>query len=66
MTKTNMSRLSVGDRVEVRRRYDGEYSAGFTVAALDAGRVLVRRCSDNSVLPLSFAADELRRAGRDA
>jgi len=63
MTNLRTISLSVGDRVEVRRRYDGAYSTGFAVAALDAGRVRLRRCSDGTVLPSSFAADELRQAG---
>lgn len=63
MNDKSTSRLAVGDRVEVRRRYDGAYSSGFSVVAVAAGRVLVRRCSDGAVLPASFAAGEVRQAG---
>lgn len=59
-------RLSVGERVEVRRRYDGAYTTGFAVAGVESGRVLVRRCSDDTVVPTSFAFDAVRSSGGGA
>ena len=53
--------LPCGLRVQVRSRFDGAWSSGFQVfAAQPEGGYLVRRLSDRSVLPVTFAEAELR------
>jgi len=55
-------RLAVGARVEVRSAF--EWSGGFAVAALDGDGYRLRRRSDGTVLPVTFAADDVRRDRR--
>jgi hypothetical protein len=48
-------------RVQIRSRFDGAWASGFEVfAAQPSGGYLVRRTSDRVVLPVTFAATELR------
>jgi hypothetical protein len=57
--------MQKGDHVEVRTRYQGSWSRGFTVAAVrgaDRDRYLVRRNSDGMVLPEAFRGDDVRPA----
>jgi len=54
--------LSVGTSVEVRERFCGRWSRGFRVAEASTDAYLVRRNADQSLLPVSFASDEIRRA----
>jgi hypothetical protein len=57
----SVNELPSGVRVEVRSRFDGGWASGFQVfAAQPNGRYLVRRLSDHSVLPITFAEAELR------
>lgn len=44
--------------VEVARRFDGRFTRGFTVTAVEAERVWVRRHSDGAVLG-AFALSEV-------
>jgi len=53
--------LAPGTRVEVRRRYDDRWTRGFEVAAVEGDGYLVRRASDRTVLPSTFARGDLRR-----
>ena len=54
--------LKVGERVEVRNRFDGRWSAGFEVEGAEPdGGYRVRRVSDRSVLPVALTRDEVRR-----
>ncbi len=53
--------LTPGTRVEVRRRFDQRWARGFEVAGLDGDRYQVRRRSDGTLLPASFAREDLRR-----
>ncbi len=56
--------LVEGSHVEVRNRFDGRWTRGFTVdAVLDDG-YRIRRTSDDQVLPTVFTADEVRREHR--
>jgi hypothetical protein len=50
-----------GTRVEVRRRFDGSWTRGFEVAETSVEGVRVRRLSDNSVLPVEFSWNDVRR-----
>jgi hypothetical protein len=53
--------LPSGVRVEVRNRFDGAWVPGFQIlAAQTSGGYVVRRISDRSVLPVTFAESELR------
>ena len=57
--------LREGDRVEVRRRFDAQWSHGFEVIGLDEdGRVRIRRLSDGEELPIWFGADDVRKESR--
>lgn len=53
--------LAVGTRVEVRRRYDQRWTRGFEVAGVDGEGYQVKRLSDGTVLPITFARGDLRR-----
>ncbi len=56
--------MEPGTRVEVRSRFDRRWSRGFEVESVLTDRAepqyLIRRRSDNSVLPVEFVADDLR------
>ena len=53
--------LPIGVHVQVRTRFDGAWASGFRVfAGQTSGGYLVCRVSDSSVLPVIFAAAELR------
>ena len=54
--------LEVGDRVEVRRRFDAQWARGFEVVEVTANGYRVRRESDGEVLPAEFSEEDLRRA----
>lgn len=54
--------LEVGDRVEVRRRFDAQWARGFEVVEVTQTGYHVRRESDGEVLPAEFSADDVRRA----
>jgi hypothetical protein len=58
-------RIEPGTAVEVRNRFDGTWARGFSVADVDPeGAYLIRRTSDGSILPGSFARDAIRRERR--
>ena len=56
--------LKPGSRVEVRRRFDGEWSRGFEIAEVGPSGYRVLRLSDRSLLPVEFAFEEIRRERR--
>lgn len=49
-----------GQRVDILNHFDGRWVPGFEVIANSDGGVMVRRISDGVVLPVSFAATEIR------
>ena len=55
--------LSPGHSIEVRNHYCSTWCLGFEIAASTGLGYLVRRCSDQYVLPVPFAASEVRAAG---
>lgn len=57
--------IPVGVRVEVRRRFDAKWARGFEVMELRSGLYRLRRVSDGAVLPVLFAADDVRRERRN-
>lgn len=59
------SMLSVGTKIEVRRKFDAKWSKGFVVSAVTAEGYLVRRPSDGEELPVIIAADDVRRERRN-
>jgi hypothetical protein len=57
--------MEPGTRVEVRTRFDQRWTRGFEVADVVSGdegsfRYLIRRRSDDSVLPTEFGSEEIR------
>ncbi len=50
--------------IEVRKRFDGGWTSGFEVAAVDHDSCLVRRRSDGVVLPVPFNVADVRARGR--
>ena len=52
-------RLAPGTKVEVRSAFD--WASGFAVEGDDGERYVVRRRSDDEVLPVSFPPDAVRR-----
>ena len=57
-------RLVVGDRVEVRRRFDDAWARGFAVARVVDNRFELRRLSDGAILPALFDLTDLRPEAR--
>jgi hypothetical protein len=51
---------AVGTPVDVKNRFVGSWSRGFEVAGLTEEGYLIRRLSDQSVLPEPLAFDEVR------
>jgi hypothetical protein len=54
--------LEVGDRIEVRRRFDSQWARGFEVFELTPNGYRVRRESDGEVLPAVFSEEDVRPA----
>ena len=52
-----------GTRVEVRSRFRRDWVRGFEVAVKEGLGYRLRRVSDNAVLPVVFAGDDLRLPG---
>ncbi len=50
----------VGTRVEVRTSFDGSWSRGFTVLGTDGRNYRLRRSSDGTELPTTFAPEDVR------
>ena len=57
-------RRVVGDRVEVRRRFDDAWARGFAVARVVDNRFELRRLSDGAILPALFDPTDLRPEAR--
>ncbi len=53
--------LRAGTRVEVRDRFDGSWTGGFTIEEVGETGVRLRRRSDGEVLPGEFRHDVVRR-----
>jgi hypothetical protein len=54
--------LSPGTKVEVRTSFDRTWAKGFEVVeAVGAAAYLVRRLTDDVVLPVALPADDVRR-----
>jgi hypothetical protein len=58
------TRLRPGTKVEVRNRFDGAWTRGFEVVEVVKEGYRLARLSDGSVLPVTFAADDVRRERR--
>lgn len=60
--------MQVGQRVEVRNRFDQSWSRGFEIAEIDVSsdglRLRVRRRSDGQVLPAWFDVEVVREERR--
>ncbi len=55
--------LTVGTRVAVRNRYQGWWGDGFEIAETTQDGYRLRRVSDGYLLPVDFAARDVRRRG---
>ena len=53
--------FAVGTRVEVRNAFDGSWSRGFTIVDSADGNYRIKRRSDDTVLPGTFAPGDVRR-----
>ena len=58
--------LEVGDKVEVRRRFDSQWARGFEIVDVTDDGYTVKRMSDGEVLPVRFAPDDIREARKRA
>lgn len=59
-TATSTEFVAIGTRVEVRNLYLQTWSRGFQVAGIVSDAYLIRRLSDGTILPRSFAAEDIR------
>ncbi len=53
--------LPSGTDVEVRGRFDGRWFSGFEIASTHNDRYRLRRQMDDVVIPVAFAAADVRR-----
>jgi hypothetical protein len=53
-------RLLPGTEVELLTHYQEHWTAGYEIAAVQDDRYMVRRRSDNTVLPTPFAKNQIR------
>ena len=60
-TPEHRSGLLEGTRVEVRSGFDGSWDSGFQIHHVTESGYLLRRRSDQQVLPVEFSAEDLRR-----
>jgi len=58
--------LSAGDKVEVRSRFNAQWSRGFEIVEVTDNGYRVRRVSDGEILPVEFAENDLRQARKRA
>jgi hypothetical protein len=54
--------FAIGTLVEVRDRFRGLWSRGFSIAGAATGGCWIRRISDRDVLPVMFVDDDIRGA----
>jgi chromosome partitioning protein len=54
--------IGIGSAVSVRDRYQGKWTHGFDVAELTDHGYVLRRTSDRTILPGTFAVDDVRSA----
>ena len=63
--------MRLGDRVEVRTRFDGSWARGFRIAEVrrsdeEPMRIALRRESDGVILPTLFAGPDVRPADSES
>jgi hypothetical protein len=58
--------LTEGEKVEVRSRFNAQWSRGFEVVEVTERGYRVRRISDGEVLPVEFPYDDVRAARKRA
>jgi len=54
--------LTIGSRVLVRDRFQGSWALGFHIAGFRGTEYVLRRVSDDSILPGTFGPDDVRAA----
>ena len=52
--------LAVGERVEVRNRFNSQWARGFEIVEVGASGYTLRRLTDGEVLPTEFDPDDVR------
>jgi hypothetical protein len=57
---TSVAEYAPGMPVEVRTRYLSNWTSGFEVVSIDGDRVGLRRQSDQVILPVTIAVDDVR------
>jgi hypothetical protein len=64
MAARDVDAVALGERVEVRTRFDGGWSRGFQTIAIERDDAdlayRLRRLSDGAVLPALFPAEQVR------
>jgi hypothetical protein len=58
--------LKPGDKVEVRSRFNAQWSRGFEVVEATEDGYRIRRASDGEVLPVEFSEDDVRASRKRA
>jgi hypothetical protein len=58
--------LVVGDKVEIRSHFDDRWARGFEIVEVTDQGYTVKRMSDGELLPVVFAADDVREARKRA
>jgi hypothetical protein len=61
MHRGNEQLIPTGTAVDVFSRFSASWISGFEIATTLNGGYQIRRLSDRSVLPATFAGDDLRR-----
>jgi hypothetical protein len=56
--------LKIGLHVEVRDRYQGTWSRGFEISAIEDNGYRIKRISDGAILPGTFSTEEIRPSRR--
>jgi hypothetical protein len=60
MAIPSQQQMAEGSMVEVWSPYSGEWSHGFRIERVEDGAVLLRRTSDDQVLPVTLPLERVR------
>jgi hypothetical protein len=63
-TQASTRRFPKGTRVDVRSRFDGEWTSGFEIVEMTDDGYRIRRLSDGAELPSLFTDIDIRRERR--
>ncbi len=67
MTNENLaepqdSYLKVGDKVEIKNKFDGDWSGGYVISKIDGDHYYVTRSSEEVEIPYYFTQDHIRKS----